>query len=98
MFLPHTDSEREEMLQTIGLQKLEDMFQSVPEEHRFPDLDLPPALTEMEAFGQVQELSLANESTQDLACFLGAGAYNHYTPAVVDNLLRRGEFLTAYTP
>jgi glycine dehydrogenase subunit 1 len=52
----------------------------------------------MEAAADLQEIAAANESVRDLACFLGAGAYNHYTPAAVDMLIRRGEFYTAYTP
>ena len=86
------------MLRTIGVEKLSDLFQDVPEKFRFPELNLPDALTEMEALAQAQELAAANETTQDLACFLGAGSYNHYIPAVVDAIIRRGEFLTAYTP
>ncbi|MCL4561252.1 MAG: aminomethyl-transferring glycine dehydrogenase subunit GcvPA [Chloroflexi bacterium] len=86
------------MLKTIGVRSLEDLFQDVPAGHRFPKLDLPPALTEMEALAELQDISGANETVRDLACFLGAGAYNHYTPAAVDMLLRRGEFYTAYTP
>lgn len=98
MFTPHTEVERKEMLKSIGVNKIDDLFQDVPEDYRFPTLQLPPALTEMEALSQLQYLSKANETTQDLTCFLGAGAYNHYVPAVVDSLIRRGEFLTAYTP
>jgi len=77
---------------------LEDLFQAVPAQHRFPELSLPPALTEMEAMAEMRQIANVNESTQDLVCFLGAGAYNHYIPPVVDSLLRRGEFYTAYTP
>ncbi len=98
MYIPHTDAEREAMLRTIGVKSLDELFQDVPAEYRFPKLDLPPALTEMEAVAQLQELAGANESTRDLVCFLGAGAYNHFIPAAVDSLLRRGEFFTAYTP
>ena len=98
MFFPHTDAERKSMLEAIGVQRIEDLFQDVPAAHRFPDLKLPPALTEMEAMDGMQDLALSNESTRDLVCFLGAGAYNHYIPAAVDMLLRRGEFYTAYTP
>jgi len=98
MFTPHTDAEREEMLRTIGVEKIEDLFKDIPEAYRFPKLNLPEPLTEMEALAQVQDLSLANETTQDLICFLGAGAYNHYSPAAVDALIQRGEFFTAYTP
>ena len=86
------------MLATIGVERLEDLFQDVPASFRFPELNLPPALTEMEAFAEMQDLASANESTHDLVCFLGAGAYHHYIPAAVDAILRRGEFLTAYTP
>ncbi len=80
------------------LRLLEDLFQDVPVKYKFPKLNLPPALSEMEAMTQVEGLSLANESTRDLICFLGAGAYNHYIPAAVDSVLSRGEFYTAYTP
>lgn len=98
MFTPHTDAEREEMLRVIGVRKLDDLFADVPAAHRFPKLDLPPAFTEMEARMQMEELAGANETAHDLACFLGAGAYYHYSPAAVDAIIRRGEFLTAYTP
>jgi len=71
----------------------------VPAKVRFPKLDLPPALTEMEAAAELGELATGNENIRtDLVSFLGAGAYNHYVPAVVDHMLRRGEFYTAYTP
>lgn len=98
MFIPHTQSEREEMLRVIGVKNLEDFFNDVPAAYRFPRLNLPPALTEMEIMDVLQDLSNTNETTHDLISFLGAGAYNHYIPAVVDSILRRGEFLTAYTP
>jgi glycine dehydrogenase subunit 1 len=86
------------MLKAIGLKNLEELFQDVPATHRFPDLDLPPALTEMEAQSEIQAIASVNETTRDLVSFLGAGAYNHYIPAAVDSILRRGEFSTAYTP
>lgn len=98
MFIPHTDQEREEMLLAIGLERLDQMFTAVPEQVRFPKLNLPRGLTEMEAAAEMELLAGENESTRDLICFLGAGAYNHYIPAVVDSILRRGEFYTAYTP
>ena len=98
MFVPHTDAERDEMLKTIGVERLEDLFTDVPEGYRFPDLQLPDGLTEMEIMSELQELAGANTSTRELVCFLGAGAYNHYTPAAVDSIIQRGEFMTAYTP
>ncbi len=98
MFTPHTHSERMEMLRTIGVKSLEDLFQDIPAKHRFPKLNLPPGLTEMEVMAELENYSLANETTKHLICFLGAGAYYHYIPSVVDSILRRGEFYTAYTP
>ncbi len=98
MFTPHTPAERDEMLKVIGVKSVEELFEDVPARHRFPKLDLPPALTEMEVSAEMQEIANSNESVRELVCFLGAGAYNHYTPAAIDMLLRRGEFYTAYTP
>lgn len=98
MFIPHTQSDRDQMLRTIGVQSLDELFQDVPAAHRFPELKLPTALTEMEAHAELRSIAAANESADNLICFLGAGAYHHYTPAVVDSILRRGEFYTAYTP
>jgi len=98
MFIPHTDQETKEMLKVVGVKDIESLFNDIPKKYRFPKLNLPPAMTEMEIMAEMQNISQANESTQDLVCFLGAGVYNHYTPAAVDMLLRRGEFYTAYTP
>ena len=98
MFIPHTDADRAAMLRTVGIEKLDDLFKDVPAKYRFPTLNLPPALTEMEVSTALQDIALANESIRELVCFLGAGVYNHYVPAAVDAIIRRGEFLTAYTP
>jgi glycine dehydrogenase subunit 1 len=98
-YIPHSPTERDAMLDTIGVKSLEDLFKDIPAEHRFPKLDLPPALTEMEVAAELGEISSGNENLRtDLVSFLGAGAYNHYIPAAVDHILRRGEFYTAYTP
>lgn len=98
MFLPHTDADRDAMLQATGVEKIEDFFHCISGVRLFPELDLPKGMTEMEALAELQYIASANETTDDLISFLGAGAYNHYSPAVVDSLLRRGEFYTAYTP
>jgi len=87
------------MLETIGVKSLDGLFNVIPEKHRFPKLKLPPALTEMEAYAELSEMAQGNENVRsDLVSFLGAGMYNHYIPSVVDHMLRRGEFYTAYTP
>jgi glycine dehydrogenase subunit 1 len=98
MFIPHTEQETREMLEVVGVKNIADLFCDIPEKFRFPELILPPAMSEMEIMAEMQNISQANETTQELVCFLGAGAYNHYSPAAVDMLLRRGEFYTAYTP
>ncbi|HAF63209.1 MAG TPA: aminomethyl-transferring glycine dehydrogenase subunit GcvPA, partial [Anaerolineaceae bacterium] len=98
MFIPHTDAERIEMLTALGMNNLDELFSDVPEKYRFPTLDLPAGMTEMQVKDFVNGFSDANVSTQQFTCFLGAGAYDHYTPAAVDSVLRRGEFFTAYTP
>jgi glycine dehydrogenase subunit 1 len=98
MYTPHTKEDRDAMLAEIGISSLEELFSDVPKAHRFPELNLPTALTEMEALSELRSISNVNESVEDLICFLGAGAYYHYIPAAVDSIIRRGEFYTAYTP
>jgi glycine dehydrogenase subunit 1 len=98
-YIPISPTERDAMLSAVGVKSLEDLFKDIPAKHRFPNLDLPPALTEMEAAAELSELAIGNENIRtDLVSFLGAGVYNHYIPAAVDHILRRGEFYTAYTP
>ena len=98
MFIPHTESERKEMLAAVGVEKVEDLFAAIPEQHRFPGLGMLHGMTEMEAAAQLKEMAEANLSVSNAVCFLGAGAYYHYIPAAIDNLISRGEFYTAYTP
>ena len=74
MFIPHTDADREAMLQTIGVKKLEDLFQAIPAGHRFPKLDLPPALTEMEAMGELQGLAMAKRDLTRPGMLPGCGS------------------------
>ena len=97
-YIPHSPKERDEMLEAIGVEKMEDLFTAIPEKHRYPKLNLPDALTEMEAAAELSEISQANETANDLVSFLGAGVYNHYIPAAINHILLRGEFYTAYTP
>ncbi len=98
-YIPISPKERDAMLETIGVKTMDDLFNVVPAKRRFPKLDLPPALTEMEAAAELGDIAAGNENVrEDLISFLGAGSYNHYIPSVVDHILRRGEFYTAYTP
>lgn len=97
-YIPHTDAERQQMLAAIGVTTIEDLFEAVPATHRFPKLDLPKPMSEMEVMAELQGLAEANEHAQDFALFRGAGAYHHFIPSAVNHLLLRGEFYTAYTP
>ena len=90
-YIPISPKERDAMLATIGVKTLDDLFKDVPAKHRFPELNLPPALTGMEAAAELADIAASNENVRgDLISFLGAGAYNHYIPSVVDHMLRRG--------
>jgi glycine dehydrogenase subunit 1 len=97
-YVPHTDADRADMLAAIGVEKVEDLFHDVPAACRFPELNLPEPLSEMEIMAELQALSEENLDTGHFASFLGAGAYQHYVPRVVDQIISRSEFYTSYTP
>jgi glycine dehydrogenase subunit 1 len=97
-YIAATDADRAAMLERIGVGSVEDLFSDVPASARFPVLDLPPPLSEMEAMRELEALASRNLSASSSAWFLGAGAYYHFIPAVVPSLASRGEFLTSYTP
>jgi glycine dehydrogenase subunit 1 len=97
-FNPHTVEDRKEMLEAIGVESVDDLFTPVPEQYRFPVLDLPRSLTEMEAAQRMDELASRNVVPAPQDIYLGAGSYQHYIPATVGQILARGEFYTAYTP
>jgi len=98
-YLSLTDRDREEMLAAVGVSSVDELFEQIPEDVRFGrDLDVPPALTELELIRHLEELAAKNVHTGIELSFLGAGIYDHHTPAIADMILQRGEFLTAYTP
>lgn len=99
-YLPLTDTDRSEMLQTVGAANVDDLFVDVPEVARLdgPIRDLPMHAGEMAVERHMRRLSKQNLAAADAAFFLGAGAYRHHVPASVDTIIQRGEFLTAYTP
>jgi glycine dehydrogenase subunit 1 len=98
-YLSLTDADREAMLETIGVATVEDLFRDIPAAVRFDgELDLEAALSEAELVKHFEELASKNVHTGQELSFLGAGIYDHYVPAIVDAILARGEFLTAYTP
>jgi len=97
-YVPHTDSDRKAMLKAIGVQSIAELFHDVPASVRFPELDLPGPLSEPETLRELGDLANSNAHAGESLCFLGAGAYHHFIPSVVNHTILRGEFLTAYTP
>jgi len=93
---PHTADDRGRMLAALGIDSVDVLFEDIPAKVRASRLELPAAMPELELAGRLQELAAGNRT--DLASFLGAGVYHHYLPPVVDQMLLRGEFYTAYTP
>jgi glycine dehydrogenase subunit 1 len=94
-----TDADRAEMLAAIGVSSVDELFAEIPAEVRLDrELDLPDGLSEPEAFGHLAALAARNADADAEACFIGAGMYDHYVPAIVDAITQRSEFLTPYTP
>ena len=97
-YIPNSPEERAEMLKTVGLDSAEQLFDSIPADLllRRP-LETPAAISEMELLSGFEEMAARNRAARRPS-FLGAGAYSHYSPTVVDHLIQRSEFFTAYTP
>ena len=96
-YLPKSPAEREQMLKAIGARAIDDLFAIIPAEYRLTrDLDVPRQQAESEIIGYFKAAGQKNAT--DYASFLGAGAYRHYRPVIIDSLVQRGEFLTSYTP
>ncbi len=95
-FIPHTDSERKEMLADIGVTRFEDLIKTLPV--YAGDLKMPSGMAEGEILRYAHELASKNVAAPKLMSFVGAGAYEHYSPAAISALMSRGEFLTSYTP
>src|SRR5579885_3132952 len=96
-YLPKSPADREAMLKAIGLRSVDDLFASIPAEYRLNrDLNIPRQMAESEIVDFFRQRS--RENGDGYTSFLGAGAYLHYRPVIIDSLISRGEFLTAYTP
>jgi glycine dehydrogenase subunit 1 len=97
-YIPNTPEEQAEMLATLGLTSIEELFLDIPEEFRNPPLNLPGPLSELEIQRELAKLASRNRPLCGGPSFLGAGAYHHFIPSIVKALMTRGEFLTSYTP
>jgi glycine dehydrogenase subunit 1 len=98
-YVSATDADRIEMLEEIGVSSIEELFADIPPELRLGRSSSTGAgRSEQEVYNELRELAARNTSTDDELCFLGAGMYDHYIPALVDSIILRSEFLTPYTP
>lgn len=95
-FLAHNNETRADLLDSIGVSSVDELFEKIPSKARVNDFNLPEALSEMQTQKEVK--ALAKENNTDLINFLGAGVYNHFIPAAIGQVAQRWEFLTAYTP
>lgn len=98
-YLPMTEEDKKEMLDAIGVESTDELFSAIPEEVRFKgELNLKPPKNEYELMKELTEMSKKNINLKEYSSFLGAGVYDHYIPSVVDHVISRSEFYTAYTP
>ena len=98
-FIPNTDADRKKMLETIGVKSFDELIAAIPQNVRLEkDLNLPPALSEYEVIKLIKDYAAKNTSIETHTCFIGGGAYDHFTPSIVGSVIERPEFKTAYTP
>lgn len=98
-YIPNTDEDRAQMLSDIGLATVDGLFAEIPDELKLKRrLDLPEDMSELELSAHMKSLSARNAHSGDYACFLGAGAYDHFIPSIVRHIVSKPEFYTAYTP
>ncbi|MDI9641365.1 aminomethyl-transferring glycine dehydrogenase subunit GcvPA [Kamptonema cortianum] len=98
-YIPHTEDDVKEMLATIGVDSIEDLFVEIPDDLKVKgELNVPSGMDEHQLFRYLQQLSEKNVDLSRTVCFLGAGIYDRFIPATVGAVISRGEFLTAYTP
>lgn len=98
-YLPMTEQDQKEMLEVIGVSSVEELFSDIPEKVRFQgNYQIKPAKSEPALLKELTKLSQKNADAKANVSFLGAGVYDHYSPVIVDHVLSRSEFYTAYTP
>ncbi len=98
-YVPNTEQNRKEMLEKVGIDEFSDLVQTIPDSIRLQDeLKLPPPLSELELIRLLGKMASQNKDVSQTICFLGGGAYDHFIPAIVDHIISRSEYYTAYTP
>lgn len=97
-YIPHTDEEISEMLTTVGVSRIADLFSDLPVKHVIDNLKLQKGKSEIDVKREIGLMAEKNVNCEDYATYLGGGFYKHYVPTVISHLVGRGEFLTAYTP
>jgi len=98
-YIPNTDTEKQRMLESIGVSNFDDLVKDIPGKYLKPEIDIPEHLSEQDLVDLLDTISKKNRSTISFdASFLGAGVYDHYVPSLVKSIVQRGEFVTAYTP
>ncbi|AXM89843.1 glycine dehydrogenase [Anoxybacillus ayderensis] len=98
-YLPMTEEDKQQMLETIGVQSIDELFSDIPKSVRFQgEYNIKPAKSEPELMKELMALAAKNADIKTYPSFLGAGVYDHYIPTIVDHVISRSEFYTAYTP
>ncbi|WP_252502960.1 aminomethyl-transferring glycine dehydrogenase subunit GcvPA [Sporosarcina sp. Marseille-Q4943] len=98
-YIPMTETDRKEMLSAIGIATVDELFDDIPEKVRFKgELNIKEAKSESALMKELAQLAAKNADARTYASFLGAGVYDHYKPVIVDHVISRSEFYTAYTP
>lgn len=98
-YLPHTDEDINNMLDVIGVHNIDDLFSDIPEDIRLRELlKINNPMSELEVNKYLNDMAKKNKGTNELVCFLGAGAYDHYIPSIIKHITSRSEFYTSYTP
>lgn len=99
MYTPHTDADIKAMLEVIGISSVDELFKDIPSKAKFKkERLLTDGMSELEVMKHLKNLARKNKTIDDYVCFMGGGAYDHYIPAIISQLLARPEFYTAYTP
>ncbi len=98
-YLPDTEQDKKEMLDLLNMSSIEELFADIPTELRLTgELNIPEAESEPTLLKRMKKLAARNINADQYPTFLGAGTYDHYIPSVVDHMISRSEFYTAYTP